>query len=807
MKAARRVCYERESETLRKHPRRTVGDVADRALDRGALLADLDVRGRAWCASHAAAVDAFLREVFEAAASPDVRAGVALVAVGGYGRGDLCPHSDIDVMLVHRGVGGGAVAEIADRIWYPLWDTGMHVGHSVTTVDQALSLARDDVDTATTLLSARLVAGDASVVDELSTGAVAQWRARARRTCTQLGLRVGERHASSAASDVAFALEPDLKDGRGGLRDIQSLWWADVAVPFLSDDDRVVLGAAYDALLDVRVELHRRTGRSGNVLVLEDRDAVAASLGVDSDALMYRIAEVGRVVAWHSDDGWRRVALMTRGPLGRRRTGRSRRVLGDGIELRDGEVHVTVDAASAPHAILTVALAAARAHAVLSRSALDELGRCATAVAVDGWTDDARDALVALLSCGRHAVPVIEALDHVGLWSESVLPEWTGVRARPQHNPFHRYTVDRHLLETVACAARLAPSTDRPDLLVLAALLHDLGKRAASAGDADDHVEAGAALARAIGARIGLAEADVDLLVSLVANHLLLVELATRRDVDDPATLQRVLDVVPDRGALRLLAALTEADARATGPAAWTPWRAELVSMLVERVDHLLANGSPPVAAADLLADPVVVGRLEGSPGGRHIEADADTITVVTPDRPGVFSRIAGALALHGLEVLTADAVSTDAGAAVSRFRVVDPLRGSPPWDRVVRDVERALDGRLALSARLADRARQYRRKPIPTPRAAEPVVRFDDRASRDATVVDVHTADAAGVLYGITRALAELDLDIRSAKIQTIGHEVVDAFYLVDRHGRPIDDEATRAEVVAAIRHALTSR
>jgi [protein-PII] uridylyltransferase len=196
---------------------------------------------------------------------------------------------------------------------------------------------------------------------------------------------------------------------------------------------------------------------------------------------------------------------------------------------------------------------------------------------------------------------------------------------------------------------------------------------------------------------------------------------------------------------------------------------------------------------------------LERSPDG--VEADGDTVTVLTTDRPGVFSRIAGALALHGVEVLDAVALSDDGGRAASRFTVVDPMRGAPPWAQIVPDIERALDGRLALDARLAERRARYERRPVAGSGASgRDAVHFDDDASATATVIDVHTTDATGVLYRVTRALADLDLDIRSAKVQTVGREVVDAFYVRDRRGEKVVDEALRAEIVRAVTHALTS-
>jgi [protein-PII] uridylyltransferase len=193
---------------------------------------------------------------------------------------------------------------------------------------------------------------------------------------------------------------------------------------------------------------------------------------------------------------------------------------------------------------------------------------------------------------------------------------------------------------------------------------------------------------------------------------------------------------------------------------------------------------------------------------GTVIDPAGDVLTVMTDDRAGVFSKVSGVLALHGLDVVSASAHSTDDGRALAEFHVNDPVRDAAPWDRVERDLLRAFDGRLALQARVADRARAYagrQRAPAPwRPRTA--TVKFDNEASLAATVIDVHASDGIGVLYRITRALADLDVDIRSARVQTLGAQVVDAFYVVDRHGRKITDPETAAEVERAVVHSLSA-
>jgi [protein-PII] uridylyltransferase len=758
-------------------------------LERGPLLADEALTGREWCRAHSDLVDGWLADLLHRAGGT-ATSGVALVAVGGYGRAELCPQSDIDVMLLHdRRLD---VGELAERIWYPIWDQELHLGHSVCTVRDALALGADDLDTATSLLSARLVAGDARLAANLAAGAVGRWRKRAPQVLWQIADRVEQRHEK--AGDNAFRPEPDLKEGRGGLRDAHALRWAEAAQEVLFDGDAAALDEAYAVLLDARVELQRVSGRPANVLVVEHQSSVASALGMSSpDELMARIAQAARTIAWTSDDAWRRLAVTSHAPRGRGSRRRGAPEPGTGLRLGNAEVFVEpeLDAAD-PVLVLRAAATAARHGAVIERHSLERFA-AAAAPWLEPWDDETRLELIELLGSGPWAVRVIEGLDQRGVWG-CVLPEWLPVRSLPQPGALHDYTVDRHLLETVAAAARLTPRVSRPDLLLLASLLHDIGK-----GSGGDHAEAGARIAERACERMGFASGDIATVAWLVEQHLLLRHVATRRDIDDPATAQHVADRVGTAERLRLLAALTEADGLATGSTAWDPWTAHLIARLVERVEHLIHGSMPTSGTAAVFPTPEQLARLLD--GERRIEVDAGLVTVMTADRPGVFSRVAGVLALHGLDVLAASAYSAE-GRALAEFRVTDPFRDETPWPRVTTDLELALDGRLALQARLSERVRTYasRRPAVAGP---APTVSFDDRASDDATVIDVRAADAIGVLYRITQALAELDLDIRSARVQTLGERVHDAFYVRDRGGK-ITDPRTLAEIERAILHGL---
>lgn len=763
------------------------------ALGRARFFAEhAGMGGRELVALWTAHVDQWLAGLLAgAAAGADGEAvGLALAAVGGYGRAELCPGSDLDVVLLHAG--RHDVVEVAERLWYPVWDEGERLGHAVRTTKEALQLADDDLDTATSLLDVRHLAGDPALTAGLAEGARKVWEKGGRRWLGRLVDSVEQRHAK--AGEVAFRLEPDLKSGRGGLRDVHALRWASRARQVLLDDDHAALDEGYELLLAVRVALHLRTGQSTDVLSLQEQDGVATDLGFDADELMARTASVGRAIAWRSDETWYRVRSLLAGP-GWAFSRRDQEVV-PGVVLRDHEVHLTPDADVAGHPELALQAAAAAAHGDIriDRASLDRLA-AEVPPFPDPWPPGAVAALVDLLLAGHPAVATVEALDQLGVWGR-ILPEWDAVRSHPQRNAYHRFTVDRHLCEAAANAAGLVDRARRPDLLVLGALFHDIGK-----GRPGDHTEVGMELVAVLGARMGLPPADVEQLVAMVRHHLLLPDVATRRDLGDPETIDAVAATVGELITLELLDGLTEADSLATGPAAWGPWKAGLVAELVDRTAERLGGTArhdrPP-------AFPTEEHRALLAAGRPALRGEGDTLTVVAPDRPGLFSRVTGVLALHDLAVRSADAVSGD-GMALERVRVGPPRDDPVDWPRVTADLERALDGRLAIRARLADRARTYAR-PSRSHREVEARVLIDNQATGASTVLEVHAGDSMGLLYRITRALAELDIDIRSAKVQTLGDAVVDAFYVRTGDGDKITDPQHLGEIERAVLHAATS-
>ncbi|HVL07108.1 MAG TPA: [protein-PII] uridylyltransferase [Acidimicrobiales bacterium] len=766
---------------------------------------DPTVRGFEFCRAYTEAVDAWLTTLFHTAAGGATTDGLALVAVGGYGRRELCAGSDLDLMLLHRGGRRDRtdVHKVAEKLWYPIWDRGLKLGHAVRTVKEAVALAGSDLNTATSQLDTRLLAGDADLAGELARRAGDQWRATGSRWLAALKQSVEERH--DKAGEVAFLLEPDLKEGRGGLRDVHALHWAGLARRILFAGDDAALHAAHGVVLEVRIELQRRTGKGSDRLLLQEQDSVAEALGDDdANALMARLSAAARTIAWTSDEAWERIGSSLKGPRGR--VAAADRPVAPGLVLREGKVELAAgaDPANDPGLVLRAAAAAAQAATSLGRHSLDRLAAEAPEDLSGAWTEESRADLVALLGAGRPAIGILEALDQLGLLVR-LLPEWAAVRCRPQRNAYHRFTVDRHLCEAAAGAAEHAGAVDRPDLLLVGTWLHDIGKGFTGVRG-DDHTVAGEAVIAEIATRMGFPPADVDVLVAMVRHHLLLPDVATRRDLDDPSTIEAVAQQVGDRRLLGLLHFLTVADSQATGPAAWSPWKAGLVDELVYRVDwHMSGNETH---ATHEFPGPTHLAVLDRGRAERRLVLDAHRFeaTVVAPDRPGLFRHVAGILALHGLDVLAARAWSSDDGWAIEHFHVEPAFGKDPNWPAVEADIVKALAGGVPFEARLADRARQYAgRTGVLAATPARTQITVDTEASATATVVEVRAPDRIGTLYRITRVLADLGLDIRSAKVSTVGHEVVDSFYVVEADGSKVTDDDRITTIEGALQVVLS--
>lgn len=728
--------------------------------------------------------------------------GLALVAVGSLARRDCGPLSDLDLVLLHdpRVLPADQLNALAERVWYPIWDAKVGLDHSVRTTAQCRAVAGEDLTAAVGLLDLRHLAGDLELVNATRSTVAHDWRAGARTRLPQLLESVAARHLRHG--ELAHTIEPDLKEARGGLRDMSVL--RALAQAWLADRPHGEVDDAYQRLLDVRDAIHVVTGRGRDRLARPDHDSVAALLGYsDADDLLTDTSRYARQISYALDVTLRRARQSQKART--LRVGPRRPVLqalGFGLHLHDGEVVLgpRADPAADPLLVLRAALVAARAGVPLAPTTLANLAQ-RSAPLPDPWPAEALGLFGDLLASGPGLVPVWEALDLAGI-IERWIPQWATVRSRPQHNPVHRHTVDRHLVESVVAACGSVRDVARPDLLLLAALLHDIGKVAG----VQDHSHTGAAVATQVLQRLGVPAADREIVVRLVREHLTLIELATRRDPTDPRTIDAAIAAVGgSRELLDTLAILTQADAAATGPLAWTDWRATLLQQLVERVRQALPGGEP-VPAAPL--EPVLTASNEQAVRDGEVIVSITSmgsvhrLDIVAADRLGLFADTAGLLASLGLVVRSA-VLTTIEGVAQNAWHVEAPGGDLPSRLDIARGLARLADGDRSPLGRLARRSgRTTGAGALPNgapviPRARALVV---PGASQTATVIEVRAADRPGLLHDVGVALTRARLDVRSAHIATYAGQALDTFYITGPSGLPLTPSDSAVAVAAIL-------
>lgn len=737
--------------------------------------------------------------------------GFAIVATGGLGRGELVPYSDLDLTLLHDNMPADVVSHVAEQLWYPLWDANIRIDHSVRTVPEALRVAGDDIAAGLAMLEARHIAGDAELSGLLVGGARRQWRTGIAGRFDDLIAETEARWERSG--QIAHRAEPDLKSGRGGLRDVQLLnalsiaQLADVYPSRLLASPMGSLGDAHAALLNVRTELHRVSGRGREQLLAQHADEIGAALRIgDRFDLARTLSDAARTVSYYVDAGIRtaRNTLPKRGFAALRRP--ARRPLDEGVIEFNGEVILARDARPErdPGLILRVAAASATTGLPISAATLSRLAASAPELRTP-WPRPALKDLLVLLAAGPTAIGTIEALDRTGLWGR-LFPEWGAVRDLPPRDVVHIWTVDRHLVETVSRASAFTTRVARPDLLVLGALCHDIGK-----GRGGDHSVIGAELATQIGTRLGMWPSDIETLSAIVRHHLLLPSTATRKDLQDPDTIREVVvKLGADRGLLDLLHALAEADSLATGPGVWGEWKASLIGELVRRCRLMMAGEALPHADEIDPEDRALAAEGDGvhvrmAPGdGRTVR-----VTMVAPDQRGLLSKAAGVLALNSLRVYSAS-VNSHEGSAINSY-VVAPHFGDPPAAGLLRQqLILALGGELDVIATLQQKDRETqdagtrRAGDIPmavpvVPPAAPPLVIWHQSNAQNQDVLEIRATDRSGLLAVLTAVLERAGLDISWAKVTTLGSSVVDVFGLTG-----VVPVGARAEVEAELYAAL---
>jgi [protein-PII] uridylyltransferase len=830
--------------------------------------------------------------LFEAAcaALPKGSPEVALVGLGGLGRREMAPFSDLDLCLVCAKPEDPAVAAFADALFYPLWDAGLEVGHALRSPAQFAQLVRQDETARTAAIDCRGLAGSAALLRDLTRrlhGALQSQRPR------KLAIDACAAWAGRSGADSVFELQPDVKAGPGGLRELHRLWWLTRLLFQIADWGDLVdhgLADAYDVqllrqghatLLGIRLGMHYVGGKRVDQLRFELQDEVAAFLGMGAgeggrlpgDLLLHQFYVHAQAVRGATGRILERVVerLVPQGRWRRRRPV-------DGFALIHGRLALPdrrgSEAAEGPQQVdlslvlrlLRVAQRQALGLHASARSALAAAAEQLEAAPRARSPEQAAE-VVDLLTDVQDAGAGLNQAFALGLLPV-LLPAFARVRGLTQRDLYHVHTVDAHLVCCATCAIQLVhgsycPPGEPPahlgavldvlgsvtqisqvQLLVLAALLHDVGK-----GQGGDHSEVGAHLARKTAADLHLAPADAADLEWLVRHHLTLFKLSQRRDLEDLSMLQRLADDVGTPARLDLLLVLSFADAVTTGPLAWSAWKGELLFTLYTRSRQILMAppadaptpaqkcqalqalrpaDATPIAAwvkrlpdRHLLQQPLprllqqfdlcataAAGDGVGVELHRHPPPGGWELLLCGPDRSGLLGEITGVLAAHAVSIDAAQISGTLDGQAIDSLVLRDrPVLHAPHRAaQLVAGLRAALLGLAAFGPQLAERqkAQKGTNRRLPPPRTR---IHFEAEPWGGSTVVDVYAADRIGLLHDISRALHQAGVGVVLARINTEGERAIDAFYLQEvGSGAPLS-AGRRVEVEAAIRRAVEEK
>ncbi|MFM7138134.1 MAG: ACT domain-containing protein, partial [Planctomycetota bacterium] len=788
---------------------------------------------------------------------------VSVGAVGGYGRREMAPASDVDLMLLHDGRHPGVVAELAARVVQDLFDAGLQVGQSVRTIGEACRLAGSDATILTCLLESRRVAGPTLPVERLA----ARLRRLVRRSPRRFAelLITARRVEADRFGETVSLLEPNVKRSPGGLRDIQLVHWLGVvlhgaesldelvAVGGISRGDLATLREAATFLARVRTDLHLTAGRCQDELTRDHQARIAGERGVESRDGLLGVERFMREYIGHTR-GVKRIVdaqvAAIRGPsVGRL----AATLLGHVVEgrYRVGPATVAVlpgqqrQIAADPAAILRL-LELALLHGLPVEAATWAVIRSEVSRPSRQDPPPDPDACAAFLrlflpppgavAAWRAGLPdLLRRLHDVGIL-ELFVPGFAHARDLLQFNNYHKYTVDEHCILAVERCLDLAGDPGwlgrawhvltRPRPLLMALLFHDLGK-----GYPGDHSEVGAALARVACGRLGLPGEEAEIVEFLVRQHLLMALLAFRRDLGDDSIVAGFAREVGSPEVLRMLALLTAADVAAVGPGTWTTWKADLLGQLFDRTGDLLAGGAstagPPTALAEVekfiedraAEDPVrVLARLlpasavRGVPPARIVE-ELGRLARLPAD--GVF-----AIARWQPETSTVSVtVGTHERVAAGVFHRVTAALAAERLEVLAADIHTFPAGEVLDRFTVRDPdfageppAEPPRIRPQWNPFAPQvprvgrgPVrVRFDNESSRDATIIEVFAHDSPGLLSRLARVLHEAGLSVRAARIGTYLDQVVDAFHVTDAAGGKVPADDRQATVRRRIEQAL---
>ncbi len=833
------------------------------------------LKGQALLSEQSRVVDEFIAEHFNGVADEKTAESVALVALGGYGRGELFPYSDIDLLILFRPEAKEEMEQVANGVLYPLWDTGLDVGHGVRTVEECMSFAREDFFFQVALLDSRLLVGSKSLFDELLSCYRSDFVEGARDEFVQTMKSFREERRKRFGSH-GYLLEPNIKESKGGMRDIQAMLWTAIVVFGLSgleaiaqagillDEERDDFLESWNMLARVRNRLHYISGRKNDQLYFEQQEKVAAAFGYRSKKGVLGVESFMRDLYGHLQT----VAVTTNlffdhvdDVLGfaRRKEQGEGRIIEKGIEARNNRIHLTAsqeELSARPHLLMRTFLASANTGLPLHHRTRKMIGRNLDLV-TDKMRTSARMAksFFEIMVTAKDILGVMEVMLETGLLT-AYIPEFGRIESLAQHDVYHIYTVDRHLLQTVA-ELRLVASEEEsvfltiatPHVLYLAALLHDIGK-----GAGGDHSQIGADAVGEVGRRLGLDEAECACLQFVVRYHLFLPENALRRDLNDELFIRRCAEEIGDADRLAMLYLIAVADSRATGPSAWSDWKGTLLYEMYLKVHPYLQFSEPGnvVSQVDQGVDWLreQVGVLLDGEEGVHVTVDdlpADYLLSFTPeavaahvrmhrdnfnvlqqkamifhqnlqsqwsllimcrDQSGLLAKICGVLSLHNLSVLNAQIFTWKDGSAVDVLDV-QPEDGvqyeEKDWQALNDDLNLALNHRLGLGHRLYKKLSPgYGRRKLPAGSCETRVV-MDNKASDHYTVVEVYSCDSSGQLYRITQTLADFGISIHRAYIATEVEQLIDVFYVLDSQGEKVIEPSFIDELRDGILHEIS--
>lgn len=868
--------------------------------------------GREVCHAQAAVIDVLLRYLMEAIQSQLAPAKktppLALVAIGGYGRGELNPHSDIDIMFLHSGdlVSNGKpnaqMSALTDGLLYTLWDVGLKVGHSVRSIEDCVKIANSDMQSKTSLIEARLVTGDQALFDRMLMVVLAKCVRGFEQS--YIDARISDQETRRTKSgNSACMQEPNIKNGCGGLRDYQNLLWLSFFKyrvrslrelqrrEMINASEVKQLEAAYDFLLWVRNELHYHAGRAVDVLPKSLQPAIAHNLGYTERSPSKRLEHFMRDVYTHMRNIYlitrtveQRLALLPqpkRLPSLRQfiRTGRQRALqqLVDGFKCVDGEIRPTSPRVfkEQPRRLMRVFLYAQQRGLKLHPD-LGQLIRHSLSLMDRAFLRDQHihETFLEILNQRGNVAPILRVMHEVGFLGR-YLPEFGRLTCLVQHEFYHQYTADEH---TLVCLEKLDQiweakeppfrnysqmfqQLERPFMLYLALLLHDAGKALPD----DNHAESGGRLALNAAKRLGLDGATAHTLQLVIENHLTMVQISQRRDLDDPTVIRNFASQIQTAENLCLLTLHTFADSQGTSSQLWNGFKDSLLLTLHSKAMHVLTGATdfvlaqekqrellaeqirelmpatfseeelqahfdhlPPRyfqvhSAKEVLADLTLAHqfmRLQIDEQDKalepvvtwHDEPDRGytAVHICTWDRAGLFSKITGCLTAAGLNILSAEIYTRTDGIILDTFFVTDAKTGLlANRDECVKFeklLHASLTGHLdlpALIARLKVAAPLYK---SPGDERIPTTVRFDNATSDYYTIIDIETEDRVGVLYIISQTFSELNLDICVAKICTEKGAAIDTFYVSQADSRKIVAPEYQQFITDQLRAAIAS-